>query len=71
MEIVVDTRETRKPHVVLAFIAGFLGMGLGYCRGRAGAGARMARSDGELRPTKNAALADCDDGLALEAVEEM
>jgi hypothetical protein len=30
MEIVVDTRETRKPHVVLAFIAGFLGMGLGY-----------------------------------------
>jgi len=30
MEIVVGTRETRKPHVVLAFIAGFLGMGLGY-----------------------------------------
>jgi hypothetical protein len=25
----------------------------------------------ELRPTKNAAPADCDDGLALEAVEEM
>jgi signal peptidase I len=26
----MDTRKTRKPHVVLAFIAGFLGMGLGY-----------------------------------------
>jgi TM2 domain-containing membrane protein YozV len=26
----MDTRKSRKPHIVLAFIAGFLGMGLGY-----------------------------------------
>jgi signal peptidase I len=30
IEIVLETRNTRKPHVVLAFIAGFLGLGLGY-----------------------------------------
>lgn len=30
MEVAVDIRKTRKPHVVLAFIAGFLGIGLGY-----------------------------------------
>jgi signal peptidase I len=30
MEIVMETQNTRKPHVVLAFIAGFLGLGLGY-----------------------------------------
>ena len=26
----MDIPKTRKPHVVLAFLAGFLGMGLGY-----------------------------------------
>jgi signal peptidase I len=30
MEVVMDTGKTRKPHVVLAFIAGFLSIGLGY-----------------------------------------
>jgi signal peptidase I len=30
MEIVMDSQKTRTPHVVLAFVAGFLGMGLGY-----------------------------------------
>ena len=30
MEITVDIRKTRRPHAVLAFIAGFLGFGLGY-----------------------------------------
>ena len=30
MEVAMDIRKNRTPHVVLAFIAGFLGMGLGY-----------------------------------------
>jgi hypothetical protein len=30
IEVVMETQSTRKPHVVLAFIAGFLGLGLGY-----------------------------------------
>jgi signal peptidase I len=30
IQIVMGAQNTRKPHVVLAFIAGFLGLGLGY-----------------------------------------
>jgi signal peptidase I len=30
IQIVMETQNTRRPHVVLAFIAGFLGLGLGY-----------------------------------------
>jgi len=30
IEVVMETQSTRKPHVVLAFITGFLGLGLGY-----------------------------------------